>query len=84
MSAKQATLFASLLATLLVSSPRLAHACAVCMSGREDDVQAAFIGTTVLLSVLPLIAVGAALFWLRRRLRELERAEAERSTPSAD
>jgi hypothetical protein len=76
---------AGIVAALVVASPRLARACAVCMSGREDDVQAAFIGTTVLLSVLPLIAVGAGLIWLRRRLRELERAEAERegSAPPA-
>jgi hypothetical protein len=58
--------------TLAVATPRLAHACAVCMSGREDDVQLAFIVTTVFMSVLPLTVVGAAIWWLRRRLREME------------
>ena len=73
----------ALIAALVLLSPGLARACAVCSSGREDEVQMAFIGTTVLLSVLPLAALGAGLLWLRRRLREMEREEAERESAAA-
>ena len=62
----------------LSAAPRVAQACAVCSSGREDDVQFAFIATTVFLSVLPLGMLGGAVWWLRRRLRELEASQARR------
>ena len=62
----------ALLAFLLTLAPAAAQACYVCMSGREDDVEFAFVATTVLLSVLPLGMIGAAVWWLRRRLREME------------
>lgn len=68
----------ALIAAGLVVAPGLAHACAVCSSGREDDVQFAFIATTVFLSVLPLGMLGGAVWWLRRRLREIEAREARR------
>jgi hypothetical protein len=49
--------------------PRAADACAVCMSGREDDTQRAFLLGTILLSTLPLALVGGLALWLRRRAR---------------
>ena len=52
--------------------PEMAGACAVCFSGR-DETRAAFLATTLLLSVLPLAMVGALVFWLRRRALALER-----------
>ena len=70
MSARLA--LSAFVAALIVASPRLAQACAVCMSGREDDVQFAFIVSTAMMSVLPLLVIGAAVWWLRRRLREME------------
>jgi hypothetical protein len=73
---------AALVVVGVVVSPRLARACAVCMSGREDDVQFAFIATTALLSALPLIFVGGVVWWLRRRLREMEEGDAA-ATPAA-
>ena len=51
---------------------KLARACAVCMSGREDDVEFAFVATTVMMSILPVAVVGAGLWWVRRRIREME------------
>ena len=66
----------ALLALVLAWAPRAAEACSVCMGGREDENQAAFIATTVFLSVLPLALIGGIVFWLRRRLREIETARA--------
>jgi hypothetical protein len=62
----------------LLALPRLALACPSCISGREEDTRAAFLLTTVFLSVFPLAALGGFLFWLRRRARALA-AEAERA-----
>ena len=67
-----------LAAVWLLVPPRVAQACAVCSSGREDEVQFAFIATTVFLSVLPLGMLGGAVWWLRKRLRELEASQARR------
>lgn len=69
---------APVVAASVLVTPQLARACAVCMSGREDDVQFAFILTTVFMSVLPLAVIGGAVWWLRRRLQEMERTQAER------
>jgi uncharacterized iron-regulated membrane protein len=48
------------------------------MSGREEASQWAFIGTTIGLSLLPLSLVGGMVWWIRRRLRQLDADEAER------
>jgi hypothetical protein len=48
--------------------PELAGACAVCISGTDDNRQA-FLVTTGLMTVLPLAMVGGFIFWLVRRLR---------------
>ena len=69
---------AFLLASLLLLVPRVGEACAVCMSGREEASQWAFIGTTIVLSLLPLGLVGGVILWIRRRLRQLEAEEAQR------
>jgi hypothetical protein len=71
---------AGLVGALLAGAPRVAHACAVCFTGREDDARVAFIGTTVLLTLLPLAMIGGVAWWLWRRARALEReADAEPS-----
>jgi hypothetical protein len=69
---------------LIVWSPGLSRACAVCMSGRDDETRAAFLGTTIFLSLLPVLAVGGVVIWLRRRLRKQEQDEAreQRSVPA--
>jgi hypothetical protein len=66
----------ALLAAVLCAFPHAAQACAVCMSGREDDNQRAFLAGTILLSTLPLALVGAIAWWIRRRARELAAREA--------
>ena len=68
-------------AALLV--PRLAVACAVCFTGREDETRIAFIATTVLLSALPILLVGSLIWWLRRRARQI-RDEHERASAVVD
>ena len=72
-----------LLAAGIVAWPQLARACAVCMSGREDEVQFAFVATTAFLSVLPLMLIGGVVWWLRRRLREMEENQAARELIAA-
>jgi len=69
----------SLCAALVVGSPEIAQACSVCSAGRDDEVRAAFVGTTIFLSVLPPVAIGAGVLWLRRRLREMESADSDRA-----
>jgi hypothetical protein len=69
---------AALLAAALLLAPRVSQACAVCMSGREEASQWAFIGTTIVLSLLPLGLIGGVVFWIRRRVRQMEADEARR------
>lgn len=72
------------LATLaLLALPAVAEACAVC--GAADRNRAAFLGTTIFLSLLPLGMIGGGVLWLRRRAGTSWRAEfAEREEPGAD
>ncbi len=66
-----ARLGSAALALWLLAAPRLAAACAVCTAGREDENQAAFLWTTLFLSVLPLGMLGAGIWLLVRRARRL-------------
>lgn len=66
----------ALLAAFLCALPRAAAACAVCLSGREDDNQRAFLAGTILLSTLPLMLIGGIAWWVRRRAREIAAREA--------
>jgi len=74
------------LAVALANAPRAALACAVCTAGRDDENQAAFLISTIFLSLLPLAALGTLVFVLWRRFRRLE-AEAggdeREATPTA-
>ena len=64
----------ALLVPALLAAPRAAGACPVCTGGQKDEVGWAFFVGSVLLSVLPLAAIGAAVWWLRRRARAIELA----------
>jgi hypothetical protein len=57
---------------LVLASPGVARACSVCSAGRDGESQTAFILTTVFLTLLPLLGLGAAAWWLVRRARTLE------------
>jgi hypothetical protein len=69
-----ALLFAALL-------PEAAAACSVCYGGEEES-RSAFILTTVLLSVLPLAMIGSLVWWIARRVRAIEAADAVIAPPS--
>jgi hypothetical protein len=68
----------------LILLPAAAEACAVCGAAAERN-RAAFLGTTIFLSLLPLGMIGGGLYWLRKRGREFWGAEFEdRDTPAED
>jgi hypothetical protein len=73
---------AALLCAVLLLAPRLSLACSVCMSYRKEASQWAFIGTTIGLSLLPVSLIGGTIWWIRRRLRQLEQEEAARRLAS--
>ena len=50
---------------LLLALPEAAYACAVC-GAAVDRSKSVFLGTTILLSLLPLAMIGAALWWIAR------------------
>ncbi len=50
----------------LLALPEAAHACAVC-GAAVDRSKSAFLGTTILLSLLPLAMIGAGLWWIARQ-----------------
>ena len=54
----------------LLALPGAAHACAVCGAAVVERNQSAFLGTTILLSLLPLALVGGSLWWVRRHAGE--------------
>jgi hypothetical protein len=54
-------------------SPTLATACSVCTAGRDEENQAAFLLSTLFMSLLPLIVIGSVVFALWRRVQKLER-----------
>ncbi len=64
-------------AFLVVASPGLAWACAVCGAGRNEASRQAFIWTTALLSALPPLLVGGLVWWLVRRARSLRASSPE-------
>jgi len=70
MPAPRSLLHAVVVAALLLA-PRAALACAVCTGGQKDDVSRAMLVGSLFLSVLPLVAVGAVVWWLRRRARAI-------------
>lgn len=65
----------------LLALPRVALACANCITGREDETRGAFLLTTLFMSVFPLSALGGFLWWLRRRVRALESERARFAEP---
>ena len=46
--------------------PRIAKACAVCFSGREESLEAFYL-TTIFLTLLPLVMLASIGFWIFRQ-----------------
>ncbi len=61
--------------------PKLAWACSVCASGRDEGARQAFLWTTGLLSALPPLMVGGLVWWLVRRARASESSHTARRAP---
>ena len=70
-------ILSSWIAAAILLSPRISLACAVCSAGREDESNTAFLISTILLSLLPLGALGTLVFVLWRRIQKLEQPDAE-------
>jgi hypothetical protein len=68
------------LAWLIVQLPAVAQACSVCTAGRDEENAAAFLLSTIFMSLLPLIAIGTLVYVLWRRIQKLEAETAISST----
>ena len=60
----------------------------MCTAGRDEENQAAFLWSTLFMSLLPLITIGTLVFVIWRRYQKLEAETAARELeampPSAD
>lgn len=83
MSRRLMALNATLVAWLVTLSPSVALACSVCTAGRDEENAAAFLLTTIFMSILPLLALGTLLYVLWRRFQKLE-AESVPPRPQED
>jgi hypothetical protein len=54
--------------------PIVPIACAVCGGGTTEASQAAFINMTALLTFMPLIMIGAGVFYIWRRSKAIDTA----------
>ena len=59
------------LAAALFLAPHAAHACSVCTGGNKAEVEWALLRGSLILSILPLAAVGWGAWFVRRRARAL-------------
>lgn len=59
-----------------LAAPRLAVACSVCSSGRDDETQLAFLIGTIFLSLTPLALIGGVAWALWRRAKRIAAEEA--------
>jgi hypothetical protein len=66
---------AAALAALVL--PELASACPMCMAGQGGGTQRAFAIGSLFLSITPLVAIGAVVWYLRRRARQIAAQQAE-------
>lgn len=78
MSARIRRTLAPLALALVVATPRLAAACAVCLGGTGGGTRRAFAIGTLFLSVLPLAVIGGAILYLRHRAKVIERESSAR------
>lgn len=58
------------LTTWMLVSPSVALACSVCFDASDENRQA-FFDATVLLTMTPLLAIGAGGYWVYRQMNPL-------------
>ncbi len=77
-------MLAPLALAIVVATPRLADACAVCLGGMGGGTRRAFAIGTLFLTVLPLAVIGGAILYLRHRAKAIEREASARrvATPT--
>jgi len=77
---------AAILALLLTLAPELAHACAVCGAGvDEDQSRLAYLLTTISLSLLPLALFGGFFLYVRsKHRRQTTHGAAGRGAPRSE
>ena len=63
---------ATLVLATLASPAQEALACSVCFSGR-DETRIAYLLTTLFMTVPPLLALAAGVWWVRRKALAAER-----------
>lgn len=61
-----------LVAALALLAPALASACPMCLSGQGGGKIEAFAIGSIFLSVTPLAVIGLAVWYLRRRARQVQ------------
>ena len=69
--------FAIVLGWVVLQTPSIARACAVCSAGRDEENADAFLWSTLFMSVMPLAAIGTLVYVLYKRMQKLEQ-ETER------
>jgi hypothetical protein len=70
-------MMAALVATAIVTFADPVLACTVCSGGQEEASRKAFVGTTALLTFLPMVVAGSAIWFFVRRTLAQERQDAE-------
>ena len=73
----------ALVVALILASPSFAEACAVCSAGKDEENAAAFLLSTIFMSLTPLAVIGTLVYVLYRRIQKLEaETEAARTVPT--
>lgn len=68
---------------LILQTPKVAQACAVCSAGKDEENAAAFLISTLFMSLMPLIAIGTLVYVLYRRIQKLEEERPAEVSPVA-
>jgi hypothetical protein len=57
---------------LIIHLPRVSDACAVCSAGRDEENAAAFLISTIFMSLTPLLVIGSIVYLLYRRIQKFD------------
>ncbi|HSJ98811.1 MAG TPA: hypothetical protein VLC53_17175 [Myxococcota bacterium] len=84
MTAARLALAAALVLAVSAFASEPAAACAVCTGKDDAAVSWAMLKGTALLSLTPLAVIGAGVWYLRRRARQIDAAESARDAPAPE